>query len=276
MGQPLPDPYSDVTAENFPESLGGSHQRDSSYASMTVDDSTKSGRQSYYSSGTEQPYADMPNPFVRDADESRPSKGYQDLEYADPYDADRAKPVNEKASPFANLMGGGKYPVEQRIEDKKRGIGRQRYPFVVWALTAAMVGIFIDELVVNFRAQGSPVSFKPVVNPMLGPSQSVLINMGARFPPCMKSIAAVPTTTLFGCLNNTANPPDSLCSLEDICGFGGFHDGPPNQSFRFFTPIFLHAGFIHILLNMIAQLILSAQVCPLLFSPLSYHLKQNA
>jgi hypothetical protein len=79
MGQPLPDPYSDVTAENFPESLGGSHQRDSSYASMTVDDSTKSGRQSYYSSGTEQPYADMPNPFVRDADESRPSKGYQDL-----------------------------------------------------------------------------------------------------------------------------------------------------------------------------------------------------
>lgn len=27
-------------------------------------------------------------------------------------------------------MGGGKYPIEQRIEDKKRGIGRQKYPFV--------------------------------------------------------------------------------------------------------------------------------------------------
>jgi len=123
-----------------------------------------------------------------------------------------------------------------------------------------MVCIFIDELVVNFRAQGSPVSFKPVVNPMLGPSQGVLINMGARFPPCMKAIEAVPVTTQFGCLNNTANPPNSLCSLEDICGFGGFHDHPPDQSFRFVTPIFLHAGFIHILLNMVAQLFLSAQI----------------
>jgi membrane associated rhomboid family serine protease len=29
---------------------------------------------------------------------------------------------------------------------------------------------------------------------------------------------------------------------------------------RFITPIFLHAGFVHILLNMLAQLIVSAQI----------------
>jgi hypothetical protein len=78
-----------------------------------------------------------------------------------------------------------------------------------------MVGVFINELVVNARAQGSPISFKvspissrrtscliftqPVVNPMLGPSESALINLGARFPPCMKVVEGVPTTTLFGC-----------------------------------------------------------------------------
>jgi len=192
----------------------------------------------------------------------RRSEAYQDLEYADPYDASRAKPISDKAAlPFVTFMGGGKYPLEQRIEDKKRGIGQQKYPFVVWALTATMIGVFINELVVNFRAQGSPISLKPTVNPMLGPSSSALINLGARFPPCMKSIEAIPLTTEFGCLNNTANPATNICSLEDICGFGGFHNRPPNQWFRFITPIFIHAGFIHILLNMLAQLTLSAQVC---------------
>lgn len=34
-----------------------------------------------------------------------------------------------------------------------------------------------------------------------------------------------------------------------------------HRAVRFITPIFLHAGFIHILLNLLAQLTLSAQVC---------------
>lgn len=33
-------------------------------------------------------------------------------------------------------------------------------------------------------------------------------------------------------LNDTANPPDQICSLEEVCGFGGFHDHDPNQWFR--------------------------------------------
>ena len=76
-------------------------------------------------------------------------------------------------------MAGGRYPIEQHIEDKKRGIGRQKYPVVgkfvlqsvgiiqtqrmmhaVWVLTAVMVGVFINELVVNDRAQGTPISLK--------------------------------------------------------------------------------------------------------------------
>lgn len=50
-------------------------------------------------------------------------------EYLDPYDASRERPA-EKSSPFIQLLSSGKYPLEQRIEDKKRGIGRQKYPFV--------------------------------------------------------------------------------------------------------------------------------------------------
>ncbi|KAJ7706265.1 hypothetical protein B0H17DRAFT_620531 [Mycena rosella] len=187
---------------------------------------------------------------------------FQDLDYADPYNADRAKPVAEKASPFAQFLGvrEGKNTLQQRIDMKKRGLGRQRYPFVVWALTVAMVAVFIYELVANNNAQGTPVSFKPVVNYMLGPSSTTLINVGARFPPCMKFIEAVPPTFLIGCLNNTANPATEICTIEDICGFGGFPNDNPNQWFRFITPIFLHAGFVHIILNMLAQLTVSAQV----------------
>jgi hypothetical protein len=54
---------------------------------------------------------------------------YCGLEYSDPYDAIRERPT-EKSSRFAQLLSSGKYPLEQRIEDKKRGIGRQNYPFV--------------------------------------------------------------------------------------------------------------------------------------------------
>ncbi|KAI0033415.1 hypothetical protein K488DRAFT_77908 [Vararia minispora EC-137] len=155
------------------------------------------------------------------------------------------------------------YPLEQRIDQKRRGIGRQRHPVIVWLLTAAMVAVFIYELVLNSQQQGSPVSFKPVVNPMLGPSTSALIYVGARFPPCMKDVLTVPITSQYPCMNDTANPPttDTLCTFESLCGFGGIAaKQTPNQWFRFITPIFLHAGFIHLALNMLAQLTSGAQV----------------
>lgn len=123
-----------------------------------------------------------------------------------------------------------------------------------------MIGVFIYELVLNWRAQGTPFSFHPVVNPMLGPSTSALINSGARFVPCMKQVQGLPTNFAFPCLNDTANPPTSVCDISTVCGFGGFGNSEPNQAFRFVTPIFLHAGLVHIALNMFAQLLLSAQV----------------
>lgn len=173
----------------------------------------------------------------------------------------RGPPITDDKRPLlARWFDSGKYPLQQQIEDKKRGIGRQRYPVVVWALTATMVAVFIYESVVNAQAQGSPFSFHPTVNPMLGPSGSALIRVGARFPPCMKSVSSVPVTLQMPCLNDTANPPDRLCTIEDLCGHGGFHGKEPDQWWRFITPIFLHAGLIHIALNMLAQLTAAAEI----------------
>ncbi|CAE6432560.1 unnamed protein product [Rhizoctonia solani] len=185
-----------------------------------------------------------------------------DLEYAEPVTPSPDHPDNAKKSVMARLLGndGARHPIEQRIQAKRAGAGRQKYPFVVWLLTLAMLGVMIWELVRNNQEQGSPISLKPYVNPMLGPSSSGLINLGGRFVPCMKLVSEIPPSFNLGCFNNTANPPTELCSIETLCGFGEFKGGDPNQWFRFITPIFLHAGIIHFALNMFAQLTLSAQV----------------
>lgn len=264
-GVPAPDtregPMSD--GQTDAEVVASQYMQSPSTRPLSITDQSSTNRLTYidedfnyYPSKPLPPIDDNQDAYlVRNAADVGRSGDYQDLEYADPYD-ETSKGGAEKAP----LAHGRRYPLDQRIEDKKRGIGRQRYPFLTWTLTAVMIGVFIYELVVQSKAQGTPVSLKPVINPMLGPSESALIQLGARFPPCMKDVLGVPITTQLACLNDTANPPDRICPLEDICGFGGFHGKTPNQWFRFITPIFLHAGFVHILLNMLAQLIVSAQI----------------
>lgn len=63
-----------------------------------------------------------------------------------------------------------------------------------------------------------------------------------------------------------------MCSLSELCGFGGVPnpewlgaDGlsqkpEPNQWFRFITPIFLHAGFVHIGFNLLLQLTMGRDI----------------
>ncbi|KAG2023575.1 hypothetical protein CC2G_001213 [Coprinopsis cinerea AmutBmut pab1-1] len=182
------------------------------------------------------------------------SGGYHNLEYDD--SNTRSKP----SGPLAKFFGNTRYPIEQRIENKKRGIGVQRTPFAVYTLSAVMIGVFIYELVLNARQQGSPISLKPTINPMLGPSGSALIHLGARFPPCMKDVLEVPTSTPIACMDNVDNPITKLCTVADLCSFGYKAGQEPNQWFRFITAIFLHAGIIHLLLNMLAQFTLSAQI----------------
>ena len=46
-----------------------------------------------------------------------------------------------------------------------------------------MCGLMAYELVRNHSITGSVIATKPTFNYMIGPSPSVLINIGARFPP---------------------------------------------------------------------------------------------
>lgn len=58
-------------------------------------------------------------------------------------------------------------------------------------------------------------------------------------------------------IKNTA----STCSLEDICGFGGFSNPKlPDQSFRFLTPLFVHTGLVHCGVDMLALLFLGSRL----------------
>jgi membrane associated rhomboid family serine protease len=104
---------------------------------------------------------------------------------------------------------------------------------------------------------------KPTFNPMIGPSQYVLINMGARFVPCMR-VTDKAQDYDFPCPNTTSsNPNDSVnhCKLPELCGLGAVNDGTqPPQWFRFIIPMFLHAGIIHIGFNVLLQLTMGREM----------------
>ncbi|GAW11854.1 hypothetical protein ANO14919_012070 [Xylariales sp. No.14919] len=167
------------------------------------------------------------------------------------------------------------------------GSGKTRIPIVVYLFSIIQVAVFIAELVKAAQLTGSPIQTSPYINPVIGPSSQVLISMGSRYVPCMKNVDTiqnyVPPDDVgpvapgfpFQCPNSTSNDgtdPSNMCSLSEACGFGGVpnpkwlgEDGlsqspAPNQWFRFITPIFLHAGFIHIGFNLLLQLTMGRDI----------------
>jgi membrane associated rhomboid family serine protease len=125
---------------------------------------------------------------------------------------------------------------------------------------------------------------KPQINPMIGPSPYVTINMGARYVSCMHNMDYFQELTeanSFPCPNTLArNGSDrhtgKMCNLGQLCGFNldnssipgiGAPSGTaledkhqPDQWFRFIVPIFLHAGIVHIGFNMLLQMTLGREM----------------
>lgn len=68
------------------------------------------------------------SPIADEPEEVYHNTALGDLEYAEPEEFPTA--AEEKTGIKGMFMNGGRYPLQQRIEDKKRGIGRQKYPVV--------------------------------------------------------------------------------------------------------------------------------------------------
>lgn len=163
-------------------------------------------------------------------------------------------------------------PQSDQTNLKKKPSIWSNIPWVVYILSLVQICVFIAELVKMSNLTGSPIETKPSFNPMIGPSPYLLINMGARYVPCMRLQDQVQNNKVTNWPCPNATKVLDGCSLSDLCGFQGSArvpnpsttvsmDNPwdqpaPNQWFRFITPIFLHGGFIHISGNILLQLLL--------------------
>jgi len=144
----------------------------------------------------------------------------------------------------------------------QRQIKKQKVykPYFLVTLTVLQVVIMILEMAVNWAKLGSPIDLNSEnFNIMIGPSTSVLIHFGARWVPCMRSgfenekISCIDGIEPY--MNVTVNKDViGICKLSDMCGMGMKEGTVPNQWWRFITPIFLHAGLVHIITNLFFQI----------------------
>lgn len=208
---------------------------------------------------------------------------------ADPFEDENAIAMNSRRKHDSSTTIAPILPHEQddpfvRDADPNKRKGRRRkekdgwfsgkITWVVYFLSAVELIVFLAEIIKNGVLTKTPIQIHPSFNPMIGPSPYVLINMGARYQPCMHNMPSVQNATLdisWPCPNATSTTGDDVsCSLSDLCGFNGVpnpHAGgsimdkpAPNQWWRFIVPIFLHAGIIHIGFNLLLQLTLGRDV----------------
>ena len=140
-----------------------------------------------------------------------------------------------------------------------------KLPYFTILVTTIQIIVFIVELAKMAKLTGSAFQTQPYFNPMLGPSTYVLINMGARYVPCMHQIAGITndTTIQFPCPNSTT-VDTNVCNLSELCGLSGVPIVDdvfvPDQWYRIFVPIFLHAGFLHIIFNLLLQVTMGTSI----------------
>ncbi|PWW79660.1 rhomboid-domain-containing protein [Tuber magnatum] len=189
--------------------------------------------------------------------------------YNDDIPLNDTRPDRKPSHSLATVEGGG----HAGSKGKKGNFSllrsnKGRRPWFCYLMAVIQISVFIGELARNAVLTKTPIAIKPQFNPMIGPSVHVLINMGARFVPCMKTIEGITDNPVYTypCPNTTvADTSREGCSLAEWCGFNGANipsdlggtapkGGEPNQWYRFITPIFLHAGLIHIAFNMLVQL----------------------
>ncbi|KAI9483014.1 MAG: hypothetical protein EXX96DRAFT_556534 [Benjaminiella poitrasii] len=158
---------------------------------------------------------------------------------------------------------------------------KRHWPLFTYLMIAFTIIIFSGELMLSRQNTGEFFELEPF-NYMLGPSMEIMIQVGARFPPCMRTVESMPPDARYVCLhtiaeknNNNRTVPESSksgkplflldpvvdlvdprlanssCSLAAICGMSSFHlPQVPDQTYRLLTPLFIHTGLIHLIINL--------------------------
>ncbi|KAI8646841.1 rhomboid family-domain-containing protein [Parasitella parasitica] len=244
---PPPPPHHSYNSNNNSawESLELHQRRSVGFQKLNSNDPSPSGTPlengRYYSPPTgQQPYQNGPPP------------GQQ------PY-------YNATPPPHGQYYGGPPpmnqpYPLIQVQESLPHGYDRNPFirffigpvetPYFSYISALGMTAMLIYEFVKMHNLTGDVIETNPF-NPMIGPSFQVLVNTGARFTPCIRTVPSLPSSTIIGdCYRNTTD----TCSIEELCGFGGFKNGVADQAFRLALPVIMHAGVVHFLLNMLTHL----------------------
>lgn len=140
-------------------------------------------------------------------------------------------------------------------------VSKWKRPWFCWIISAVQVVVFLIQCGHAWKLTGSPIQLKPSFNIMIGPSVYNSINMGARYPYCMKFVSNVTdVVTGWPCPNTTSTAQLAACTLSELCGNGAQANVQPDQWWRFIVPIFLHAGLLHIAFNLMVQLRQGTQV----------------
>ncbi|KAI7907803.1 uncharacterized protein BX663DRAFT_11389 [Cokeromyces recurvatus] len=158
----------------------------------------------------------------------------------------------------------------------------KHWPLFTYITVLLNILLFSGELLLSRQNTGEFFELEPF-NYMLGPSMEIMVQVGARFPPCMRPIESMPFDARYVCLHTiaasskrtatttTTTTPgsplylldpvidladphivaNSTCSLATICGMSTFHLSQiPDQKYRLFTPLFIHTGLVHLFINL--------------------------
>jgi hypothetical protein len=160
------DPYStDCFAQSQPNGLASSSWAQQPY---DEDEERRSGLVNH-AAGMGRNVSDENND--EEAEGGKREVRFSGMGYADPTMMQRGEGLGRPGGPptmkekmLAQIGLGGRNPIEQQIENKRRGIGKQRRPWGAWTLAVAMIAVMVVELVRNKQLTGSVIAIKPTFN----------------------------------------------------------------------------------------------------------------